>query len=78
MRSLVFQSLGKAYSSRYNYLDLTFFHTRTIDDPEIQSIAKDLQVDPAQLLISWAVQRGTVVLPKSVTPSRIESNFKGR
>lgn len=29
------------------------------------------------MLISWAVQRGTAVLPKSVTPSRIESNFQG-
>jgi len=26
------------------------------------------------MLYSWAVQRGTAVLPKSVTPSRIESN----
>jgi L-glyceraldehyde reductase len=33
--------------------------------------------DPAALLISWAVQRGTAVLPKSVTSSRIESNFQG-
>jgi diketogulonate reductase-like aldo/keto reductase len=48
-----------------------------IDDPTIQSIAKKLNVDAAQMLISWAVQRGTVVLPKSVTPTRIESNFKG-
>ncbi|TPX15856.1 uncharacterized protein E0L32_000190 [Thyridium curvatum] len=47
-----------------------------IDDPTIRSIAKKLNLDPAQMLISWAVQRGTVVLPKSVTPSRIESNFK--
>lgn len=49
-----------------------------IDDPTIQSIAKKLNLDPAQMLISWAVQRGTAVLPKSVTPSRIESNFKGQ
>ncbi|KAK3708522.1 hypothetical protein LTR37_011417 [Vermiconidia calcicola] len=30
----------------------------------------------AQVLIAWGVRRGHVVLPKSATPSRIESNFK--
>lgn len=28
------------------------------------------------MLVQWAVQRGTAVLPKSVTPSRIEANFQ--
>lgn len=40
------------------------------------SIAKSLGKEPAQVLIQWAVQRGTVVVPKSVTPSRIASNFQ--
>ncbi|KAL7928109.1 NADP-dependent oxidoreductase domain-containing protein [Trichoderma chlorosporum] len=35
---------------------------RTVDDPLI--------------LYSWGVQRGTVVLPKSITPSRIASNLQ--
>ncbi|KAI9730860.1 MAG: hypothetical protein M1834_005578 [Cirrosporium novae-zelandiae] len=49
---------------------------RVVDDPEIHEIATRLQKDPAQVLIAWAVQRGTVVLPKSVTESRIQSNFQ--
>ncbi|KAL4966247.1 NADP-dependent oxidoreductase domain-containing protein [Aspergillus stella-maris] len=49
---------------------------RVVDDPIVQEIAADLQKDPAAVLISWAVQRGTAVLPKSVTTSRIESNFQ--
>ena len=48
-----------------------------VDDPTVIEVAKKLGKDPAGLLISWAVQRGTSVLPKSVTPSRIESNFQG-
>jgi L-glyceraldehyde reductase len=48
-----------------------------VDDPLVIDIANKLGKDPAAVLISWAVQRGTVVLPKSVTPSRIESNFQG-
>lgn len=49
---------------------------RVVDDPTIHEIAKKLDKDPAAVLISWAVQRGTAVLPKSVTPSRIESNLQ--
>jgi L-glyceraldehyde reductase len=48
-----------------------------VDDPLVVDIAKKLNKDPAQVLISWAIQRGSAVLPKSVTPSRIESNFQG-
>ncbi|KAG9257780.1 aldehyde reductase [Emericellopsis atlantica] len=48
---------------------------KTIDDPTVIQIAKDLGKTPAQVLIQWGVQRGTVVLPKSVTPSRIAENF---
>ncbi|GKT65619.1 LOW QUALITY PROTEIN: aldo/keto reductase [Colletotrichum tofieldiae] len=47
-----------------------------VDDPTIAELAKSLGKEPAQLIISWSVQRGTVVLPKSVTPSRIEQNFE--
>ncbi|SCV73534.1 BQ2448_7460 [Microbotryum intermedium] len=43
---------------------------------QVQAIAKAHNVGPANVLISWQVQRGIVCLPKSVTPSRIEANFK--
>jgi diketogulonate reductase-like aldo/keto reductase len=49
---------------------------RTVDDSVVHEVAKDLDMDPGVVLGSWGVQRGTVVLPKSVTPSRIASNLK--
>lgn len=49
---------------------------RTVDDPVVHQVAEDLGMDAGVLLGSWGVQRGTVVLPKSVTTSRIASNLK--
>ncbi|KAG6829785.1 hypothetical protein H0H92_003440, partial [Tricholoma furcatifolium] len=43
--------------------------------PEVKEIAAELGITPAQVLISWQLQRGNVVLPKSVTPSRITENL---
>lgn len=45
-------------------------------DEIVTGIAKKNNVSAATGLISWALWRGTVVLPKSVTPSRIASNFE--
>ncbi|KAM0227345.1 hypothetical protein ACHAP5_012198 [Fusarium lateritium] len=47
---------------------------RTVDDPLVAELAKKLGLDIGQVCYSWGVQRGSVVLPKSVTPSRIKSN----
>lgn len=49
---------------------------RVIDDEAVKEIAKETGKDTAQVLIAWAVQRGTSVVPKSVTESRIQSNFQ--
>ncbi|TQS32211.1 hypothetical protein Golomagni_07481, partial [Golovinomyces magnicellulatus] len=47
-----------------------------LQDELVQSIAKAHSADPAQVVVSWAAQRGVVALPKSVTQSRIETNHK--
>lgn len=49
----------------------------SLEVPEVKEVAKELGITPAQVLISWQLQRGVVVLPKSVTPSRIEENLHG-
>lgn len=45
-------------------------------EPIIKAIAEKHQCTPAQVLINWASARNTSVIPKSVNPGRIESNFK--
>ncbi|SCU80681.1 LADA_0B08944g1_1 [Lachancea dasiensis] len=42
----------------------------------VVEVAKKYNVEPAQVLINWGVSRGYCVLPKSVTPTRIVSNFR--
>jgi aldehyde reductase len=45
-----------------------------MEDPVVGRVAAETGRSPAQVLLRWAVQRGTVVLPKSVTASRIVHN----
>ncbi|KAK9357818.1 NADP-dependent oxidoreductase domain-containing protein [Lipomyces starkeyi] len=59
--------LVEAYSPLGNN---TTGESRTVDDPKVHEIADRLGVNPGQVL------RGQVVLPKSVTKSRIELNFQ--
>ncbi|KXT03993.1 hypothetical protein AC578_9224 [Pseudocercospora eumusae] len=42
----------------------------------VKEVAKKHNVGPGTILISYQVTKGHVVLPKSVTPSRIEENLK--
>lgn len=47
-----------------------------LDNPVIGEIARKLGRTPAQVIIRWHLQKGLIVIPKSVTPSRIVENFK--
>ncbi|KAA8910715.1 NADP-dependent oxidoreductase domain-containing protein [Sphaerosporella brunnea] len=42
--------------------------------PTIVRIARECDVTPAQVLVRWGLQKGFVVLPKSVTMERIREN----
>ncbi|PNS20968.1 hypothetical protein CAC42_5034 [Sphaceloma murrayae] len=45
-------------------------------DQTLAKIAESKGKSTAQVLLMWGLQRGTSVIPKSVTASRIEDNFK--
>jgi diketogulonate reductase-like aldo/keto reductase len=49
---------------------------RLLDDPVITGIAQRLGKTPAQVVLAWAVQRGTAFLTTSVSPGRIQENFE--
>ena len=49
---------------------------KVLDDPVIVAIARRLGRTPAQVTLRWAIQRGDVVFPKSVTRARVEENFR--
>ncbi|XP_061362141.1 aldose reductase [Gastrolobium bilobum] len=45
-----------------------------IHDQTVDRIAKKLNKNPGQVLVKWAIQRGTSVIPKSTKPQRIREN----
>ena len=46
-----------------------------LDDPAITTIAAAHGRTPAQVVLRWHLQQGRIVIPKSVTPSRIAENL---
>lgn len=46
-----------------------------LQDPTITAIAQRVNKTPAQVLLAWAVQRGTAVLTTPKTPARAAENF---
>jgi diketogulonate reductase-like aldo/keto reductase len=46
-----------------------------LDDPTLAAIAAAHDRSPAQVVLRWHLQLGNVVIPKSVTPSRIAENI---
>lgn len=68
--------LPEAYSPLGSQNQIPSTGEKVATDPTLNNIAKESGHTLAQVLIAWGLRRGYVVLPKSSTPSRIESNFQ--
>ena len=49
--------------------------SNALGDPTIDDIARRVGKTPAQVILRWHIERGDIVFPKSVTPSRIKENI---
>lgn len=60
------------------YSPLGFMNSPILHDDDIVAIADEIGhgVTPATVILSWNVQRGVVVLPKSVNPEHIKQNIR--
>jgi 2,5-diketo-D-gluconate reductase A len=47
-----------------------------LEDTTITQIADKVGKTPAQVVLRWHIQRGDIIFPKSVTPSRMQENVE--
>ncbi|RII41830.1 aldo/keto reductase [Galactobacter valiniphilus] len=47
-----------------------------LEEPVLAEIGARIGATPAQVVLAWHRQRGSVVIPKSITPSRIVENYE--
>lgn len=50
-------------------------HGKKMDDPTILAVAQKQHKSYAQIMLRWCIQKGLVVLPKSITPERVQQNI---
>jgi len=48
-----------------------------LEQPALAEVAAELDATPGQVLIAWALARGTAVIPKSTNADRIAQNLRG-
>jgi diketogulonate reductase-like aldo/keto reductase len=71
-----------AYCKEHNIVMQAFaalghaMEPRLMENPVITGIAKRVDQTPAQVLLAWALQRGTALLTTSKNPDRIKESFE--
>lgn len=67
-----FSPLG---ASSYLELDMATTDETVLDNPAVNDIARKLGRTPAQVVLRWAIQRGTSVVVKSLKSARMKENL---
>jgi diketogulonate reductase-like aldo/keto reductase len=49
---------------------------KLVENLVVTAIARRVNKSPAQVLLAWAIQRGTALLTTATTPGRIQENFE--
>jgi len=63
-------------ASSYVPLSMAEESERLFDDPDIQKIAEGYGKTVGQIALRWAVQRGTVAIPKTQTAAHLKENIE--
>jgi D-xylose reductase len=63
-------------ASSYVPLNMAGENESVLDDPEVIAIAGDLGKTPGQIVLRWAIQRGTVTIPKTQTVAHLRDNIE--
>lgn len=63
-------------ASSYVPLNMAGANESVLDDPEVIAIAGDLGKTPGQIVLRWAIQRGTVTIPKTQTVAHLRDNIE--
>jgi diketogulonate reductase-like aldo/keto reductase len=76
-RKIQFQAFSPLGSGDTNYAKKESpTGTIPLKDAHIAALVKKYKKDAGQIMLRWALQRGTSVVSKSVNPDRVISNFK--
>jgi D-xylose reductase len=67
-----FSPLG---ASSYFELEMAKTNEAVLDHPTVQRIATRINRTPAQVVLRWAIQRGTSIVVKSIDPRRMRDNL---
>ena len=69
---MAFSSFGP---SSYVELGMADADASLLFDETIKAVAADVKRTAGQVLLRWAVQRGTIVIPKTSKPERLVDNM---
>ena len=67
-----FSNLG---AGSYVELNMATTQQSCLEEELVKSLAEKYKRTPAQIVLRWAVQRGTAIIPKTTKPERMEENI---